>query len=197
MALAAGIDMMPCRLYEENGRSHFMTRRFDRDINGEKIHMQSLFAMLHLDNQLPGAHSYEQGMDVIRRLGMEQQALEQQFRRMVFNVIARNQDDHTKNIAYLMDKDGRWRLAPAFDVIYAWNPAGDWTRHHQMTINGKRDDFAAADLLAVGTQFGVADSAAIVRQVGDAVRRWPEFATEAGVDTAVSRKIGNALRLSL
>lgn len=197
MAVAAGIEMMPCRLYEENGRSHFMTRRFDRLDNGDKIHMQSLFAMLHLDNQLPGAHGYEQALDVIEKLGIGFDALEEQFRRMAFNVIGRNQDDHTKNIAYLMDKDGKWRLSPAFDLVFSWNPAGDWTRHHQMSINGKRDDFVTDDLLAVGRRFGLRQSGEILQQVRDAVSQWPEFASQAGVDEKTANRIRSNQRLSL
>lgn len=197
MAVAAGIDMMPCRLYQENGRSHFMTRRFDRTSNGDKVHMQSLYAMLHLDNQLPGAHSYEQAFDVIDRLGIGRAALEEQFRRMAFNVVGRNQDDHTKNIAYLMDKDGQWRLSPAFDVVFSWNPAGDWTRHHQMSINGKRDDFVTDDLLAVGRRFGLRRSDEILQQVRDAVSQWPEFASQAGVDEKTANRISSNQRLSL
>jgi serine/threonine-protein kinase HipA len=189
--------MMPCRLYEENGRSHFMTRRFDRLDNGDKVHMQSLFAMMHLDNQLPGAHSYEQAMLAIERLGIGKSALEEQFRRMAFNVIGRNQDDHTKNIAFLMDKDGRWKLAPAFDVVYSWNPAGDWTSRHQMTINGKRDDFSSSDLLAVAARFGIQQGEELLQQVRDAVSLWPEYASRAGVDETTSNRIRAGQRLSL
>jgi serine/threonine-protein kinase HipA len=197
MARDAGIDMMPCRLYEENGRSHFMTRRFDRLDNGDKVHMQSLFAMMHLDNQLPGAHSYEQAMAAIERLGIGKLALEEQFRRMAFNVIGRNQDDHTKNIAFLMNQDGRWTLAPAFDVVYSWNPAGDWTSHHQMTINGKRDDFSSSDLLAVASRFDIRRGDETLQQVRDAVARWPDYASVAGVDEATSNRIRAGQRLSL
>ena len=141
--------MTECRLLEENGRAHFMTRRFDRTETGAKIHMQSLAALAHLDFNAAGAHAYEQAFDVIRRLKLPMDALEQQFRRMLFNVVARNQDDHTKNIAFLMDRAGRWRLAPAFDVIYAHNPKGRWTDQHQMSINGRRDQFTRADRPAV------------------------------------------------
>ena len=197
MARDAGIDMMPCRLYEENGRSHFMTQRFDRLDNGDKVHMQSLYAMMHLDNQLPGAHSYEQAMAAIERLGIGKAALAEQFRRMAFNVIGRNQDDHTKNVAFLMGKDGRWKLAPAFDVVYSWNPIGDWTSRHQMSINGKRDDFSSSDLLAVAARFGIRHAEEIMQQVRDAVSRWPEFASKANVDEATSNRIKAGQRLFL
>ena len=190
MALAAGMQMMPCRLLQENGRSHFMTLRFDRHADGEKIHMQSLYAMSHLDNQLPGAHSYEQALQVIRQLDMPRKSLQEQFRRMVFNVVARNQDDHTKNIAFLMDKDGEWRLAPAFDVIYAFNPSGAWTSSHQMSINGTRDDFALDDLLRVAERFSVETPERIIGEVEHAVSGWSGFAESAGVAENAAAKIG-------
>ena len=150
MARAAGITMTDCRLLEENGRQHFMTRRFDRDDAGNKLHMQSLGALAHFDYNEPGSYSYEQAFLVMRQLQLPMQALEEQYRRMVFNLIARNQDDHVKNIAFLMDRDGQWSLSPAFDITWSFNPAGDWTATHQMSVNGKRDQFTRADLLAVG-----------------------------------------------
>lgn len=146
MATAAGIDMEECRLFEENGRRHFMTRRFDRDRRGGKRHMQSLCALAHYDYNLPGAYSYEQALQIIRRLDLGPNALEQQFRRIVFNLLARNHDDHVKNIAFVMNKRGQWRLSPAFDVTYSYNPDGDWTASHQMSLNGKRNGFDLEDL---------------------------------------------------
>jgi serine/threonine-protein kinase HipA len=194
MASAAGIDMSPCRLLQENERVHFMTRRFDRLASGEKLHMQSLYAMAHLDNSLAGAHSYEQAFDVARRLALPASDNEKLFRRMIFNVIARNQDDHTKNIAYLMNKAGEWSLAPAFDVIYAYNPSGEWTSRHQMTINGLTDDFARTDLLTVASRYRIRDADDIVSAVEAAVSAWQEFANTAGVDEAVAGKIAQAHR---
>jgi serine/threonine-protein kinase HipA len=191
MARAAGIDMMPSRLMEENGRAHFMTRRFDRTDKGEKIHAQSLAALAHYDFNLAGAYSYEQTLAVIRRLGMEIDSVEEQYRRMVFNIIARNQDDHVKNIAFLMDKKGRWTLSPAFDVTHSYNPNGEWTATHQMTANGKREGFARADLLAVARTATLQRSRAdhIIDTTRAAVARWPEFAERAGVPDAVMRRI--------
>ncbi len=194
MARAAGIEMCDCRLLREHGRSHFMTRRFDRLAHGEKLHMQSLYAVAHLDNQLAGAHSYEQAFDVMHALRLPQRDFAEQFRRMTFNVLARNQDDHTKNIAYLMDKSGRWSLSPAFDVVYAWNPNGAWTASHQMSINGRRNGFERADLLAVAHQYRLRAADTIVDEVDDAVRRWPEFAAQAGVGDEVSAQIAAAHR---
>ena len=199
MAAAAGITMTECRLLEEGGRRHFMTRRYDRHDDGGKLHTQSLGALLHLDYNAAGANAYEQCFDAIKRLGLPMRDLEQQFRRMAFNVLARNQDDHVKNIAFLMDKAGRWSLAPAFDVTYAYNPAGAWTARHQMTINGKREEFSRADLRAVaavaGLKRGRAD--ALIDEVRGAVSRWPEFAREAEVPAAMRESIRAALRLDL
>ena len=194
MALEAGIAMSPSRLLHENGRSHFMTKRFDRGPGGEKLHMQSLSALDHLDYQLAGAHGYEQAMSVMQRLRLPVPQLTELFRRMLFNVLARNQDDHTKNIAFLMDGAGQWSLAPAFDVIYAYNPRGAWTNAHQMTICGKRDGFTRDELLGVGRTYGVPKPHAILEQVATAVARWPHFAEAAGVPAEQMRSIANAQR---
>ena len=148
MAKAAGITMSECRLLEENGRRHFMTRRFDRLASGEKLHMQTLCAMAHFDFKQAGAYSYEQALLTIRQLNLPMAAVEEQFRRMVFNIVARNQHDHVKNIAFLMNKRGGWALAPAYDMTYRYNTAGAWTATHQMTMNGKRDGFVLADFEA-------------------------------------------------
>jgi serine/threonine-protein kinase HipA len=183
MARAAGITMTECRLMPEGGRRHFMTRRFDRLPGGGKLHMQSLGALAHFDYNVPGAYSYEQALLTIRRLGLPADSVEELFRRMAFNVVARNQDDHVKNIAFLMDRDGRWALAPAFDVIYSYNPSGAWTATHQMTMNGKRAGFTMADFRACGRTAlltrGRAE--AIIDQVLGAAARWPEFADQAEV----------------
>ncbi|MEI8012730.1 MAG: type II toxin-antitoxin system HipA family toxin, partial [Candidatus Omnitrophota bacterium] len=155
MAVKAGIRMMPCRLFEEHGRAHFMTRRFDRDENHEKIHMQSLCAMAHYDFNASGEYGYEQLFQVILRLNLGHDALREAYRRMVFNILARNQDDHTRNVVFLMDKSGQWRLSPAFDVVWAYNPSGTWTNRHQMSLNGKRDNFVPGDLVALADQYGI------------------------------------------
>jgi len=181
MAKAAGVTMSECRLLEENGRRHFMTRRFDRLAGGAKLHMQSLGALAHFDFNQAGAYSYEQALLTIRQLKLPMAAVEEQFRRMVFNIVARNQDNHVKNIAFLMDQQGGWSLAPAFDVTYSYNPSGAWTAAHQMTLNGKRDGFTRADFEA-GARAAVMKrgrAATIIGEVQAAVRRWPEFAAEA------------------
>jgi serine/threonine-protein kinase HipA len=199
MARAAGIEMSECRLFEENGRRHFMTRRFDRRDNGEKLHMQSLAALAHLDFNLAGAHSYEQALLVARRLGLPPESIEELFRRMCFNVVARNHDDHVKNLAFLMDRRGRWSLAPAFDLNYAFNPQGAWTSRHQMTLNGKRDDFTLADFRAVARTALLprGRERALLAQVTAAVARWPEFAAAADVPPARATLIAHHHRLDL
>jgi len=199
MAREAGITMSDCQLFEENDRRHFMTRRFDRTPEGRRVHLLSLGAMAHLDFHAAGAHGYEQALLTIRRLGLPMFAVEEQFRRMVFNVLARNQDDHVKNIAFLMDKQGQWSLSPAFDVIYAYNPSGDWTGSHQMTVNGKREGFSLADFEAVarGASMKRGRATAIHDEVRAAVSGWIEFAGLAGVDERRAGEIQNALRLEL
>ena len=198
MARAAGITMTDCRLMAEGGRRHFMTRRFDRLPGGGKLHMQSLGALAHFDYNVPGAYSYEQALLTIRRLGLPVESVEELFRRMAFNIVARNQDDHVKNIAFLMDRDGRWSLAPTFDVIYSYNPEGAWTATHQMTMNGKREGFTMADFRACGRTAiltrGRAD--AIVDQVLGAAARWPEFVDQAGVEADRRDEIARHLRRS-
>jgi len=199
MARAAGIDMAECRLLHENGRSHFMTRRFDRTDSGGKLHMQSLGALAHFDYRQPGAYSYEQALQVCRQLRLPMAALEELFRRMCFNIVARNQDDHVKNIAFLMRQDGRWELAPAYDMTYSYNPQGAWTGRHQMSMNSKREDFMRADFntcaQSCALQKGRAE--AILDEVQAAARRWPEFAAEAGVPAGMAGKIAATHRLQL
>jgi serine/threonine-protein kinase HipA len=199
MAKAAGITMTECRLLEEHGRRHFMTRRFDRRDDGSKLHMQSLGALGHFDYNQAGAYAYEQAFLTIRQLGLPMTATEEQFRRMLFNVVARNQDDHVKNIAFLMNKAGEWSLAPGFDVTYSYNPSGSWTATHQMTINGKRDAFLKADIRAAGKSAGLKQgrSEALLEEVDAAVERWPEFAARARLPADVTEKIRKAHRLDL
>jgi serine/threonine-protein kinase HipA len=199
MAVAAGIEMSECALFEENGRAHFLTRRFDRPAGGGKLHMQSLCALAHYDFNQAGAYSYEQAFQVARRLALSQHELEQLYRRAVFNVIARNQDDHTKNIAFLMDRRGEWRLAPAFDVTYAYNPDGAWTSQHQMTLSGKRDGFSRADLLAAASFADIKNRRAldIHEEVISAVKRWKSFAQKAGIAVPMIESIRKALRVTM
>lgn len=197
MAVDAGIVMSPCRLFEENGRRHFMTKRFDRLDGGGKLHMQSLCGMAHYDFNQAGAYGYEQALQVIRRLELPMAAIEEQFRRMVFNIVARNQDDHVKNIAFLMDRSGNWSLSPAFDMTYSYQPSGKWTSSHQMTMNGKRSGFALEDFKAcaksVSMKRGRAET--IIDEVRDVVARWRDYADETRVNSVQRDKIHAALRL--
>ena len=199
MAQAAGVTMSECRLLEENGRRHFMTRRFDRLPGGAKLHAQSLCALAHFDFNDPGAYAYEQAFLVMRQLQLPMAEVEQQFLRMAFNVIARNQDDHVKNIAFLMNQRGQWSLSPAYDMTYSYNPAGQWTAQHQMSINGKRDGFTLADFRACAKSAlmkrGRAET--IVEEVRAVVAQWKEFAQKAGVAGDWCEQVQGHLRLSL
>ena len=197
MAKDAEITMMPCRLLEENGRRHFMTRRFDRSPDGKKIHMQSLAAMAHFDFNMAGAHGYEQAILTMQKLGLDRDAMTQQFRRMVFNIVARNQDDHVKNIAFLMDRKGQWTLSPAFDVTYSFNPNGDWTSKHQMTLNGKRERFRIRDFESCGelARLKQGEAKAIIREIQAVVSKWRDYADEVGVPPAKRDNIHKVLRL--
>jgi serine/threonine-protein kinase HipA len=182
MAEAAGVKMTQCRLLEENGRAHFMTKRFDRNGN-ERIHVQSLCAMAHLDFNQKATHSYNQLLDTCVKLGLERAQLEQAFTMMVFNVMAANHDDHTKNFSYLLPEGGSWRLAPAYDVTHAYNPTGEWTDQHQMSVNGKFKAINRADVMQVAERFGLESAAPrIIQRVATALDRWHEFAAQAGVD---------------
>ncbi len=197
MAKDCGIEISDCRLFEENGRRHFMTRRFDRLPSGEKRHMQSLCALAHYDFNLAGAYSYEQALLVIRQLVLPMSAIEQQFRRMVFNVVARNQDDHVKNIAFLMDKNGSWSLSPAFDMTYSFNPEGTWTSKHQMTLNGKREAFTMSDFKACAETASMKRGRAenIVHEVQNIVSLWKAYAEDAGVPEVTQHQIWQTLCL--
>ena len=190
MALSAGIGMFESRLLEENGRAHFMTRRFDRQ-NGAKQHIQTLCAMQHLDFKQRSTHDYNQYFQVIRALRLPESALEEGFRRMVFNVLAANCDDHTKNLSFLMDESGQWRLSPAYDVTHAYNPKGEWTYQHLMSVNGKFQGITRADLEAVGDRFLIPGYRRIITTVVAAVRRWPGFAETAGLPPDEMTRIRN------
>ena len=192
MARAAGIEMTECRLWNTR---HFMTRRFDRTTDGGKLHMLTLGAMAHFDFNDPTGYSYEQAFRITRQVVRDASAEEQLFRRMAFNVLAWNCDDHVKNIAYLMDRNGRWTLAPAYDECYAYNPAGAWTGAHQMSVNGKRRDITVDDLVAVAPQANMRERKArqVIDQVRAAVADWPRFAAEAEVKDEFVEKIGRVL----
>ena len=199
MAAAAGVNVAEHRLLEEGQRRHFMSKRFDRLLGGGKLHMQSLAALAHFDFNDQHAYSYEQALFVMRRLSLPISALEEQFRRMAFNIIARNQDDHVKNIAFLMDRAGVWSLSPAFDITWSHNPAGEWTHQHQMSMNGKRDGFALDDFLACAKAASLnrGRAVAILKDVQSAIEAWPRFAEVAGVGEDWRRAIDPTLRLNI
>jgi len=193
MAHDAGIAMEPCRLLVENDRAHFMTRRFDRLPDGHKVHVQTLCAIDHLDFNQPDTHSYAQYLDVIDRLGLGADALEQAFRRVVFNVTAVNRDDHTKNLSFCCDASGEWSLAPAYDVNFAYNPTGRWTQRHQMSVNGKFEHITRADLLELADRFVVPAASRVIDEVRSAVERWPHVAEAAGVTGNEIERISAAM----
>ncbi|MGK0266773.1 MAG: serine/threonine-protein kinase HipA [Maricaulis sp.] len=197
LALEAGVAMSRCRLHEEGGRAHFMTRRFDRTEAGEKLHMQSLCSMRHFDFNLPRAYSYEQAIETIRLLGLGPETLEEQVRRALLNIVIRNQDDHVKNIAFLMDKTGQWRLSPAFDVVHAHNPDGQWTHQHQMSLAGKTRGFELEDLLRFGRYADIkpAKLKHMLDEILAAAANWGTHAATAGVPDELARRARAGFRL--
>ena len=188
LAKECGIEMTECFIIEENGRAHFLTKRFDRK-DGKKVHMQTLCGIAHFDYRLHRAYSYEQAFNVMRALRLSYAEARQMFRRMVFNVMIRNQDDHTKNISFLMEEDGKWHLSPAYDMGYAYNPNGGWTATHQMSINGKYDDITRNDLLTFVSQNNIKDATSIIDEVCEATSHWGAIAKDCGVPNTVIDKI--------
>lgn len=180
LAKACGIEMTECSLIEENGRAHFLTRRFDRE-KGHKIHMQTLCGIAHYDFRLHRAYSYEQAFEVMRALRLPYSAAEEMFRRVVFNVVVRNQDDHTKNISFLMGENGKWRLSPAYDMGYAYNPDGGWTSSHQMSVNSKFTGINHSDLIAIAESNHIKGAGTIIDTVCKAASEWSLIAEECGV----------------
>ena len=191
-----GIDMTECSLIEENGRAHFLTKRFDRE-NGKKVHMQTLCGIAHYDFKLQRGYSYEQAFNVMRRLRLPYSQAQEMFRRMVFNVVLRNQDDHTKNISFLMDSDGKWRLSPAYDMGFAYNPTGAWTKTHQMSINGKFDNLTRKDLMECAAVNNIKNASEIIDHTCDVASGWPILAKECGVPQSMIDSIVPHLLLKL
>lgn len=196
MAVAAGINMSECRILNENNRHHFMTRRFDRADSGDRIHMQTLGAVSHIDYNYPHLCSYEQAAVIARRMHLPESDIEQLYRRMVFNVLASNHDDHVKNISFLMDRDGKWRLSPAYDVTFAYDTANKWISSHQMTVNGKSSGISRDDLMASGRIMDISSSKCrrIYEEVSVAVGDWDRFAGKAGVSDINRETIAKCLR---
>ena len=199
MARAAGIDMADCQLLEEGGRAHFVTRRFDRQGN-TRLHLQSLCAMAHVDYNLQASNAYETLFITAAELGLDDAAMTQLLRRMVFNVAAANNDDHSKNFAFLLPPpvEGQalpaWQLAPAYDITYAFDPDNQWLRQHLMSVNGRFAGITRADLARVADRFSIAGLREVIDSVNAAVQRWPEFAGSAGLDPDETARIGGHLQ---
>lgn len=193
MACDCGINMMESRLLVEKEYSHFMTKRFDRLDNGEKIHVQTLAGIAHYDRD--ERHSYEEAFGIMRKMNLSYTQMEEFYRRMVFNVVARNHDDHCKNHSFLMDRQGRWSLAPAYDLCYSYSPSGRWTNRHQMSLNGKQDNFTYQDLLVTGNKAGINNPGEIIEKVVEVVSRWDEYAKDCGVKEVHAKQIESNLLL--
>lgn len=191
-----GIEMSDCSLIKENGRAHFLTKRFDRQ-NGEKIHMQTLCGIAHYDYRNPRSYSYEQAFNVMRALRLPYSQAQEMYRRLVFNVVIRNQDDHTKNISFLMDRQGKWTLSPAYDMGFAYNPNGGWTAQHQMSINGKFDDITRQDLLEFAKRNNIKEATEIIDRITEVSSRWPLLARECEVPQPMIDAIMPNLKLSI
>jgi serine/threonine-protein kinase HipA len=191
MARAASIDMMDCRLLCETDRAHFITRRFDRPLDGTKVHVQTLCSLGHLDFRQIGTHSYAQLFRVIDELDLGPDARAEAFRRMVFNVAAANCDDHTKNTSFVLPEGGRWALAPAYDLTYAYDPGSPWVRQHLMSVNGKTAEISRSDLAAVGDRFEVPGASRLIGEVLAAIDAWPDFAASADIPTETMAIIGS------
>lgn len=193
---ACGIDMTECSLIEENGRAHFLTKRFDR-IAGKKLHMQTLCGIAHYDYRLLRGYSYEQALNVMRGMRLSYQDAQEMFRRVVFNVVVRNQDDHTKNISFLMDATGRWHLSPAYDMCYAYNPDGAWTSAHQMSVNGKFDNITRKDLLELAARNNIRNASLIIDEICDVCSGWRQIAKECDVPQAMIKAIEPNMLLTI
>jgi serine/threonine-protein kinase HipA len=194
MSLQAGLTMNECRIISEGGRNHFITKRFDR-VNGDKLHMQSLGAILHIDYNEPGLCSYEMAALTARKLGLPSSDIEQLYRRMVFNVLAVNQDDHVKNISFLMNREGVWSLSPAYDVTFASNPQNRWLKAHQMTINGKMSHISIEDLITCGEKMDIKSPKCkkIINNVAIGVKQWKDIASSVGIREQTINLIQNEL----
>ena len=193
MATACGIEMMPSRLMEENGRAHFMTRRFDRDDGSTKHHIQTFCAIKHFDYNAVTSFSYEQLFQTMRELKLPYSAAEQMFRRMVFNVLARNCDDHTKNFSFRLKKDDKWELAPAYDMCHAYQPKHKWVSQHALSINGKRENITREDFLIIGKSIKNKKAEAVIEEINDTVSHWKNYADETKVSPALRDEIGGTL----
>jgi serine/threonine-protein kinase HipA len=196
LAKEAGIEISESILHEENGRFHFLTKRFDRTDNGDKIHMQTLSALAGIDYKIQKASSYETLFRVMKRLQLPYKQFEQQYRRMLFNVVARNHDDHVKNFTFLMNKDGKWQISPAYDLCFSYKPNGKWTNEHQSSINGKYDNFTKNDLFDFAKKFGIKKANSILEEVITAAQQWSKIASEIEIPKETIQFISKSLRIN-
>jgi len=195
MAVDCSIDMNECRLLPDGDKAHFMTKRFDRTDTGDKLHIQTLCGIAHFDRD--ERYSYEQLFQTMRRLYLPYPDMEQMYRRMIFNVVARNHDDHTKNHSFIMDKEGQWSLAPAYDLCYSYSPSGIWTNQHQLSLNSKRDNFTRDDLITVGKKADIRNCVDIIEEITYVVSHWETYAKAAEVKEEYRKQIKETLRLPL
>lgn len=196
LAKKCGIDISDSRLFEENDRFHFLTKRFDRTDQGRKIHMQTFGALAGIDYRIPQVTSYETLFRVMKRLGLTYNQFVEQYKRTVFNVVMRNHDDHVKNFSFLMDEAGKWKIAPAYDVTFSFSPGGTWTNTHQSSINGKFDNFTREDLITLGNTFGIKKAKEILDEIRSIASDWPKIATGLDIPAEDIKSINKALRIS-
>jgi serine/threonine-protein kinase HipA len=195
MAIDCGIEMMECKLFEENGRAHFMTRRFDRPTEHTKLHVQTFCAMQHYDFNDVGMHSYEQLFETMRKLNLPYPQHEQLYRRMLLNVMGRNCDDHTKNFAFIMNENGEWKLSPAYDVCHAYRPASPWVSKQSLSVHGKRENISKDDLLVVAKLLSIKKAEKIFTQISEVVSKWEDYADEQRVPVELRDTIRKTLIL--
>ena len=189
MAKDSKIKMMDCDLFEENGRAHFMTKRFDREGSNLKHHIQTLCGIQHFNyNNLYG-YSYEQIFQTMRRLNMTYPEFEQMYRRMVFNVMATNYDDHTKNFSFRLKKNGRWELSPAYDLCYSYDSNNIWVSQHSLSINSKHKDINKSDLIAVAKTNNINSGEKIIEEIKEIVCDWEQYAIKVNVSKDLNRLI--------
>ncbi len=193
MAKACEIEMTECKLLEENGRAHFMTQRFDRENGYIKHHIQTFCAMQHFDFNNVNSYSYEQLFQTMRLLRLPYPQAEQMFRRMVFNVLARNCDDHTKNFAFRLRENHDWELTPAYDICHAYRPGSAWVSQHALSINGKRNAITQEDLLIVAKSMNIKKATEIIHQTSETVKNWTKFAEETKVEPKLKEAIKSTL----
>ncbi|PCJ83764.1 MAG: toxin HipA [Flavobacteriales bacterium] len=193
MARDCNVQMMVCELLEENGRAHFMTKRFDREGNDIKHHVQTFCGIQHFDYNSLYGYSYEQLFQTMRTLKMTYPEAEQMFRRMVFNVMATNYDDHTKNFSFRLKQNGKWELSPAYDVCYSYDPKNVWVNQHTLSINGKHKEINKSDLMTIANAINIKKGDKIIEEIKETVCNWPKYADEVKVSSELTDSITKTL----